>query len=91
MSHYHGESSGGLSGAMTFILLLVIAAVVAIAVIAWAPWNDDGDETVIPGQGGDDGPVQELVTPAPPRSTPGVQITPPSVNTPAVSPNLPQP
>jgi hypothetical protein len=85
MSHYHGDSSGGLSGAMTFILLLVIAAVVAIAVIAWAPWND-GDETVIPGQGGDDGPVQELVTPSAPRSTPGIQVTPP-----AVTPSVPRP
>jgi hypothetical protein len=81
MSNYHGEDASGISAAMMFMLVLVIAAVVAIGVLAWAPWNEDNDDVIIPGQGGEDAPRQQMttptlpnpgITPAVPRVTPGI-------------------
>jgi hypothetical protein len=50
---------------MMFVLLIVIAAIVAVAIILAQPWAAD-DETVTPGQGGSDEPGQELQTPSAP-------------------------
>jgi hypothetical protein len=87
MSQYHGDHAGGVSGTMMFILLLVATAVVAIAVLAWQPWNEDGDN-ILPGQGGEDGPRQEMMTPSAPQSTPGPQSTP---TVPRLTPSVPMP
>lgn len=75
MSHAHGDA-GGNSAAVAFILAAVAAVVIAVIVLAWQPWNDNG---ATPGQGGGDEPRQE-------QQVPGPQNTPTRQNTPQTGP-----
>jgi hypothetical protein len=81
MSHPH-EDTSGISAAMSLMLVLVAAVVIAIVVLAWSPWNDDKGPA--PGQGGGDNePRQEQRTPEPQRTP---VMTPERQPTPATTP-----
>ena len=90
MSQYHGDgpdAARSMNATMMFILILAVGVIAAIAVLAWAPWDDDNIGPR-PGQGGSDGQqqVQPVVTQQPataptvpastPGSTPSISATP---------------
>ena len=52
--HHDGDSAGAASWMMAMIVTLVVAAILLIALFAWAPWSDD-DTDVTPGTGTEEG------------------------------------
>jgi hypothetical protein len=61
VNKYHHDPFG-LNSVMLFILGLAMIGFVAIAVVAWSPW--DGQRAG-PGEGGSDPVEEEIITPVP--------------------------